>query len=614
MSEVEIQDKRFGEIAVEKQLVTREKIERALVIQRCINNRTRVYMPIGSVLQKMGVLTEEQVDQVLSDQSSSENDPATEPNNDSWSDVTPADPTEKDGLDLVVSPDKMMVTIAPLAENQAPPSMTTIKMLLIENNLDFGVINDKLIAAYLKQTPMPMEPFIIAKGIPPVPGKPPDIQYYFDTDPIRIGTLMEDGSMDWKNRGEIPQVAEGELLAEKLGGDPGKPGKDIFGQEVPPPRVKEQTLKFTKGVQRSEDGKKLFAKTDGTPRLGADGRVGVSGVLNIDSNVGVETGNIEFEGHIDVNGGIESGYSVKGGALSTREVQNAQVEIAHDVVVYGGVYGSTLKVGGHLKASHIHNCTVEVTGDLAVEKELFNCTVEVNGRCLVESGKIIGSNIKAKKGVQVKDLGTQASKASELVVGVDFKSERDILACKAEIVQLDENKTKTEQSIANLKTKIDELGAELGTVAQDQDACMVQQRQLEDKLNSSEMTDNEEKKSLLKELINDLAERYKSLDKRVHDIMEQDDLVRSQLAKYKKDLASFDEQNGALEQRLEMLEEAAKLDPGIPVVKVSGMVYAKNVVAGSHRKMIIPEDMKSVRIAEAMEDGKQYVIKISNLR
>jgi uncharacterized protein (DUF342 family) len=85
--------------------------------------------------------------------------------------------------------------------------------------------------------------------------------YYFDTNPMRIGTLLEDGSMDWKNRGEIPQVRTGELLAEKVGGDPGRPGMNVLGQEIAPPRIKDPSLKFGKGAQRSEDGTQILADT-----------------------------------------------------------------------------------------------------------------------------------------------------------------------------------------------------------------------------------------------------------------------------------------------------------------------------------------------------------------
>jgi uncharacterized protein (DUF342 family) len=285
--------------------------------------------------------------------------------------------------------------------------------------------------------------------------------------------------MDWKNRGDIPQVNVGDLLAEKLGGEPGQPGTSVYGLEIPAPRVKEPTLKFSKGAERSEDGRQILAKIKGTPKLGTDGRIGVFGVLPIDSDIGLETGNINFDGHIEVNGGIDNGYKVKGGSLVIKEIQNAEIELTDDLVSHGGIYGSTLLVGGHLKASHIHNSTLEVLGDLVVEKEIFGCTILVNGRCMIDGGKIIASKITAKKGIQVKDIGTQAARPSELIVGVDFKFERDMNALKAQIADLERRKTETANAIIALKGQIDRLDSELGTVAQEQDGCMVQKRQLE---------------------------------------------------------------------------------------------------------------------------------------
>jgi hypothetical protein len=62
------------------------------------------------------------------------------------------------------------------------------------------------------------------------------------------------------------------------------------------------------------------------------------------------------------------------------------------------------------------------------------------------------------------------------------------------------------------------------------------------------------------------------------------------------------------------MQEAAATDIGIPVVKVSGMIYSRSTVSGPHRKIVIPQEMKSVRIAETQIDPKQYEMKISGLR
>lgn len=613
MSESAHQDKVFGDIAIERAFITREKFERALVIQRVISNRTKVHLPIGAVLVKMELLDQEQVDQVLEAQKSIIVEPADGPPAQEAPSTTCVDDMLC-ALDLKVSGDKLKAFLEPFEENQKAPSLEAVKLLLNEKQLVHGVVSDKLIGAYLEKDPLPMEPFLVAKGTPPRPGKPPDIVYHFDTDPMRIGTLLADGTMDWKNRGEIPQVAAGDLLAEKVGGEPGQPGINVYGQEIAPPRIKDPPLKFSRGAERSQDGRQIFAKINGTPKFGPDGRIGVFAILPIETDIGIETGHIDFDGHIEVNGAVTSGYRVKGRSLNTREIQNAAIEMEENIHCHGGVYGSTLKVGGNLKASHIHNCTAEVSGDLVVEKELFGCTIEVNGRCLISGGKIIASKIMAKKGIQVKDVGTLAAKPSELIVGVDFKFERDMQAMKEEQAELERQKAEAEGAIAQLKAKIDSLDTELGQVAQEQDGCMVHKRQLEEKLKWPAIAQNPEKRNLMEELIGDLAAKYDTLDQRVQNIMALDDQVRAQIVQYQKQIQALDEQIGTTTENMDLLEEAAKVDTGIPVVKVSGMIFSRSAVAGPHRKIIIPQEMQSVRIAESQTDTKQYEIKISALR
>jgi hypothetical protein len=526
----------------------------------------------------------------------------------------PVEGGELTAINLVVSPDKLMATIAPIKSGQAPPPLDVVKLMLMEKEISFGVVSDSLLALHLSKNPFPEEPFVVARGTPPVAGQPPEIRFYFDTNFMRIGTLLEDGTMDWKNRGDIPQVDVGDLLAEKVGGVPGQSGTSVFGLEIPAPRIKEPALKFSKGAERSEDGRQILAKIKGTPRLGTDGRIGVFGVLPIDSDIGIETGNINFDGHIEVNGGIDNGYTVKGGSLSIKEIQNAVIDLADDLVSSGGIYGSTLHVGGHLKASHIHNSTLEVMGDLVVEKEIFGCTILVNGRCTIDSGKIIASKITAKRGILVKDIGTQAARPSELIVGVDFKFERDLNAIKEHMVDLERRKAEATGAIIALKGQIDKMDAELGRVAQEQDTSMVQKRQLQEKLKGPEISKNQEKRALLEELIGDLANRYEALDKRVQELMTTDDMARSQITQHHNSLKEIDQLSAAAQEQIGLLEEAAKVDPGIPVVKASGMVYAKTFVVGPHRKILIPEDMHNVRIAESQEDPKQYQMNISSLR
>jgi hypothetical protein len=88
------------------------------------------------------------------------------------------------------------------------------------------------------------EGWTIATGTDPIPDTPPQIKYHFDTDPLKIGTLTEDGLMDWKDRGKLPQVKEGDLLAEKIPGPKGKEGMDVYGKKIPIPKAAGATVQM----------------------------------------------------------------------------------------------------------------------------------------------------------------------------------------------------------------------------------------------------------------------------------------------------------------------------------------------------------------------------------
>ena len=99
--------------------------------------------------------------------------------------------------------------------------------------------------------------------------------------------------------------------------------------------------------------------------------------------------------------------------------------------------------------------------------EIFGCTIEANGQVIISNGKIIASNVGAKKGIQTKDIGTEASKPSEITVGIDHKLVRDMKALKEELTNLEAKKAETEATVIKHKERIDALADELGHVAQE---------------------------------------------------------------------------------------------------------------------------------------------------
>ena len=607
-------DKKFGDIAVDEKLLAPEKLDRALVIQRCILNRTKVHMPIGKVLKEMGLLTQEQVDAILETQRQGANSDGSDDQNDQQHE-NPVNGLK--GLQITISKDKLSAHISPTGKEIHGHTLDAVKELIENRGVVFGLIDDQDLSSYLAIDPLPIEPFKIAEGLAPVPGRPPEVIYHFDMDPLRIGTLHEDGTMDWKNRGEIPQIPEGSVLLEKTEGDPGQPGQAVTGKEIQPPRIREPQIKGGKGTQRSEDGRQILAATNGTPKLGPDGRVYVYNMLPIDGDIGVDTGHIEFEGYIEASGSVTSGYSVKGGGLRTSGIEEATIELSEDLVSYGGIYGSKLKVGGNLKASHIHNCTIEVIGDLIIEKEIIQCTIETNGRCLIGDGQIIASKIDAKKGIQSKEIGTEAAKPCALTVGIDRKFERDIKMRKETLAQLEKQQSDSAGLLDEINRRLEMIGADLGKLAQEQDSFMVQKRQFEEQLQGvgPNAVKDEEESEMLNDLIAELVENSAAIDEKVKILMAEDDKVRLQLAGRQKADEELKTQLTEIEGQISILEETFKVDPGIPVIKVTGTLFAKTEICGAHSQFIIPQNMSNVRVAETESaSGGKHQIKISKLR
>jgi uncharacterized protein (DUF342 family) len=618
MAEQALKQDRFGEIAVSMNMVPQEKLDRALVIQKMIFSRTKVHMSIGKVLKEMGIMTQAQVDSVLETQRYISVDQPEEREG-RLAETQSSDATQSlTGLKLIISEDKLGAFLCPSDAQPKGLSLEAVKDFIAGQGVDYGLVEDEVLVAYISQTPLPGEPFQIAAGTPPTAGREPQVIYHFDTDPLRIGTLKSDGTMDWKNRGEIPQVNVGDLLVEKKPGEPGLPGTSVYGQVLQPPRVREPRLKSGKGAQRSDDGNQILAKVDGMPKLSADGKVFVFDMLNIEGDIGIETGNVEFEGYIEAKGLVTAGYSVKAKGLRTAGIQDAVIEVTEDLVCDGGMYGSTIKVGGNLKASHIHNCKIEILGDLVVQKEIFDSTIEVGGRCMIAGGKTITSQIDAKKGIEAMEIGSAGSSPCRLTVGFDRKLERDLAECQSEMEELNTQKTQIEDSLPALQARLKDAQNRLTQKSKERQSYLDQKQQFEEQLRGEgpNPVEGEEEKLMLEEMIAELDEKDKVMNVQILDLSKVPNQIQTQIVTLENSLKSLEQLISEGQEKTALLEETAKVDPGVPVIRVEGTIYSKTQIVTPHREMVLEEEMQRVRIAEAKEDpnSSKYQIKISNLR
>lgn len=622
MTAEQVNNKLFGDIAVEMKLVDQVKIDKALVVQKRIFDRTRVNMPIGEILIEMGVITAAIREDILQIQREIENKAALgEPATAASRQAIPAIENQRAGatVNITVSKDKLRASahidgMAPVTDMD----VDDIKLMLHSEGILCGIADDERIAAFLSGAFGVGESWDIATGTEPIPDAPPEVVYHFDTDPLKVGTLTEEGLMDWKERGQLPQVKAGDLLAEKIPGPKGKEGMDVYGKKIPVPKMREQRFKCSKGARRSADGLQVHATLAGIPRLSLIGEMSVLPILKIDGDICLETGHVTFEGHIDVAGAVEKGYRVNGGSLRANEIRSAQIDIDGDIYAANGIFGATMRCGGNLKAGHIHNADIVVAGDIAVEKEIIESTVEANGRCLITDGIIISSTVSAKMGVNVMDIGTGASKSSELIIGIDRQLERESDAVKTAIQNLKTERQNLPKQLDKLRKRSDEINTRLGEVAQEQDKCMVQHRRLQEKVEAGLLRQGGVAAEKLRQTMAELKARQDAFDQDVAELMAEDESIGQEISTIETAITESAGTIKDLNQRLEAIADAQKTDPGRPVVKIGGNVYAGTQFTGPHGSLILDEDLKHLSVVETDKpdhDGaKRWRFEINALR
>ncbi|WCL50211.1 DUF342 domain-containing protein [Leptospira sp. GIMC2001] len=281
--------------------------------------------------------------------------------------------------------------------------------------------------------------FPVAEGIPAKPGVDGWIKFNFPR--AQRVVIKEDGSADFRNIERFVHVKQGEQVASHFEGIPGESGLDVFGKTIHAPAIKRPKLIVGKNVsfneQHDPDNEeytiKVYYATCNGVIFTTDNSVTVSPELNIETDVGLETGNINFDGTIRVQGSIVDGSKLvcKASLFVNGNVESMDVEVAETLDIKGGIKGrdrnkGLLKVNGDLHAKFIENANIEVAGDLIVENYILNSKILCLGSVFVtaDAGSIISSDLLLYNGLSVANLGSNAQLDTTIEVGFHYRNDR----------------------------------------------------------------------------------------------------------------------------------------------------------------------------------------------
>ncbi|EMF82308.1 PF03961 family protein [Leptospira weilii serovar Topaz str. LT2116] len=346
-------------------------------------------------------------------------------------------------VSISISPDQLSATITVRPYNLKGETVSKDKLWNII--IDWGIHRERILVDEVRRvltlldesgkkgdfTPIKVE---IAKGMAPIPGENGWVRFYHPM--AKRVKLLEDGRADFRNIDRYINVKVGEKLASKFEGIPGTPGFDVFGNIIPAPAIKKPKLVIGNNIDERvsfEEGKELqeyFASCNGVIFV-TEVSITVSPELQIAGNVGLSTGNIQFDGNVIVRGDIEPSSVVEctGSLIVYGNLESNEVKVGRDLIVHGGIKGSgteIIRVTGRIQAKFIENAHLETEGDIVIEGAILNSTIDTLGSIVLSgsNGNLVSSKIRTNEGISIISLGSSAELDVTVELGFHFKNDR----------------------------------------------------------------------------------------------------------------------------------------------------------------------------------------------
>ncbi|MCG8550328.1 MAG: FapA family protein, partial [Desulfobacterales bacterium] len=487
----------------------------------------------------------------------------------------------------------------------APETVTVymIEQLLHENGIIFGLVEDSAIEEWLYGNARQGEKLLIAEGKQPVSPIHGEIHYYFPIDFKRAGRLNPDGSIDYRDRGEVPHVKEDTMLASKILPEPGEPGVDVKGMEMPVPEPEDPAFSAGPGTRFNEEKTEIFSTADGEPHLDVMGVVSVNKELKIKGDVGYETGNIEFNGNVIVPGTVKEGFKVKCVSLTAKEISGAQIDLSGDLNVSMGIVDTKLiNVKGDIQAKYIHNSIINSFGDLTVQKEIVDSTIYLSGACNNERGVILNSTLSAKCGIKTGTVGNEAVAPSVLTVGVDEHLIRLADKRKSKLSMNRDAIHEFTSEISQMKEVDKWLHGTITGNAHVQDRSQIEIRELENKKAALNGTKDAAELKRIADKIKKLEKKAAHAGEKINEWFERQDQIHNDISVKEREIELLENSNRTLIEELENLEQVSKKSESLPVVNISKHIQSKTKIRAPHSHKILETSFSRCVIKEMAKD------------
>lgn len=374
-------------------------------------------------------------------------------------------------VSVVITSDKLQALLTlTAADGGEPLTLERIFLAIAEAGIVDSLVNQALVSdCYERQSATQV---CITEARLPVNGKDAEYVPLVESETIAPPDVDDHGVADVGNTHQFVLVNVGTPLMRHVPATEGAAGMNVTGEEIKPTSGKDSGFakKLTGVVLSAEDPNVLLAEIKGHPVVVRNG-VNVDSVLHVD-NVDVHTGNIMFDGSLEVKGDVAVGMTIEvTGDVSIRgAVERASIKAGQNIRVGGGILGGEdvqaideknleyrIEAGANIEANFVNLSTLKAQNNIVVKEYILNSYVKSGNEIVLGQpdgkGVLSGGKSEAAHQAVIKQVGNETYMPTCLTVGhlsklyaVYQKLQKELTVRLNEKEQLEKILEKVEQS------------------------------------------------------------------------------------------------------------------------------------------------------------------------
>lgn len=222
-------------------------------------------------------------------------------------------------------------------------------------------------------------------------------------------------------------VATGDLVAEVRYEVEAVAGTDVLGRPIAPSKGEKLDISIGDGIELREDGR-YYATFDGVPEV-KNNSIYLNRVFVHIGDVNLRSGNIRFDGPVEIKGAIDSGATVEvtGDLIVHGTIRDANVRVGGSLTTKSGIITGNrglIRVRNDIFAEFMENSRVICGGNVFVKRVILNTNLVAGGSIEVDrkSGVVAGGRVSCRKYLRTGKLGFPKGALTKVFAGVDWRA------------------------------------------------------------------------------------------------------------------------------------------------------------------------------------------------